>query len=79
MNNTLELKTINELRKMNFFIPSYQRGYRWSEKEVTELLNDISTFIPKQIDDNGDKKTGSSRFRGVDTRYSIINKRIITP
>jgi uncharacterized protein with ParB-like and HNH nuclease domain len=55
--NTLELKTINELRKMNFFIPSYQRGYRWSEKEVTELLNDISSFIPKQIDDGGDKKT----------------------
>ena len=44
MNNTLELKTINELRKMNFFIPSYQRGYRWSEKEVTELLNDISAW-----------------------------------
>jgi type I restriction enzyme M protein len=25
------------------------------------------------------KSEGSSRFRGVDTRYSIINKRIITP
>jgi len=56
MDNILELKTINDLRKMNFFIPSYQRGYRWSEKEVTDLLNDVSEFTPKQIDD-ADKKT----------------------
>lgn len=56
MDNILELKTINDLRKMNFFIPSYQRGYRWSEKEVTDLLNDVSEFTPKQIDDT-DKKT----------------------
>ena len=41
MDNILELKTINDLRKMNFFIPSYQRGYRWGEKEVSDLLNDI--------------------------------------
>ena len=56
MDNILELKTINDLRKMNFFIPSYQRGYRWSEKEITDLLNDVSEFTPKQIDDT-DKKT----------------------
>lgn len=56
MDNILELKTINDLRKMNFFIPSYQRGYRWGEKEVSDLLNDISEFTPKQIDDT-DKKT----------------------
>ena len=56
MDNILELKTINDLRKMNFFIPSYQRGYRWGEKEVTDLLNDVSEFTPKQIDD-ADKKT----------------------
>ena len=56
MENILKLKTINELQKMNFFIPSYQRGYRWGEKEVIDLLNDISDFTPKQIDDT-DKKT----------------------
>lgn len=56
MDNILELKTINELQIMNFLIPSYQRGFRWSEKEVTELLNDISEFTPKQIGDT-DKKT----------------------
>jgi uncharacterized protein with ParB-like and HNH nuclease domain len=56
MDNILELKTVNELQKMDFFIPSYQRGFRWSEKEVIELLNDVSEFTPKQIDDT-DKKT----------------------
>lgn len=57
MQKILELKTITELQKYNFFIPSYQRGYRWSEKEVTELLEDINDFIPRLIDQNSDDKT----------------------
>jgi uncharacterized protein with ParB-like and HNH nuclease domain len=28
----------------NFIIPDYQRGYRWGEQEVTELLDDIWDF-----------------------------------
>ena len=31
---------------MHFFIPDYQRGYRWSAKQVTELLEDIDAFEP---------------------------------
>ena len=41
-----ETKRVIELSKMNFFIPSYQRGYRWEEKEIKALLEDIDTFIP---------------------------------
>lgn len=55
--NTLELRTINQLREYEFLIPSYQRGYRWTKTEVTELLNDIDSFIPKQIDQLSDDKT----------------------
>ncbi|MFW5871615.1 MAG: DUF262 domain-containing protein [bacterium] len=33
----------------NFIIPHYQRGYRWEEQEVTELLNDLWTFC-KDLD-----------------------------
>ncbi|RKS55876.1 uncharacterized protein DUF262 [Gillisia mitskevichiae] len=33
-----------ELFEKNFVIPHYQRGYRWSEQEVKELLNDIWYF-----------------------------------
>lgn len=28
-----------------FFIPSYQRGYRWDEDQVTDLLDDFFEFI----------------------------------
>lgn len=55
MENILELKTINELNHFSFFIPSYQRGYKWTHKEVEDLLNDIDEFKPKQIDDSDDK------------------------
>jgi len=41
---SLCLKPINDLLEKHFFIPSYQRGYRWSPREVTNLLDDISAF-----------------------------------
>jgi uncharacterized protein with ParB-like and HNH nuclease domain len=55
MENILELKTINELNQYSFFIPSYQRGYKWTGKEVEDLLNDINEFKPRLIDDSDDK------------------------
>ena len=29
---------------MNFFIPDYQRGYRWEKQQAIDLLEDIYTF-----------------------------------
>jgi uncharacterized protein with ParB-like and HNH nuclease domain len=57
MENILELKTISELQEYDFYIPSYQRGYRWSSKEVIELLNDISNFTPRLVNEATDEKT----------------------
>jgi uncharacterized protein with ParB-like and HNH nuclease domain len=38
--------------KYKFFIPSYQRGYRWCKKEVEELLNDLAEFeINAKVDE----------------------------
>lgn len=54
-NNNISIRTINDLLKSNFFIPSYQRGYRWTKQQVTELLNDINEFSPKQIENSNDK------------------------
>lgn len=37
----------------NYFIPDYQRGYRWGEREVTQLLSDLCEFMnqyPNQQD-----------------------------
>jgi uncharacterized protein with ParB-like and HNH nuclease domain len=36
-----------ELLNRNYFIRSYQRGYRWAEQQVTALLNDIENFEQK--------------------------------
>jgi uncharacterized protein with ParB-like and HNH nuclease domain len=33
-----------ELMGLKFNIPDYQRGYRWEEQEVTELLDDLWSF-----------------------------------
>ena len=35
-----ETKGVLEI-KGNFFVPDYQRGYRWGENEVKQLLDDI--------------------------------------
>lgn len=43
-NNTLKLKSIFELLNEEFYIPSYQRGYRWTDKQVEALLEDIWDF-----------------------------------
>lgn len=44
----LELKSINDLLLLSFFIPAYQRGYRWSERQVIELLEDIYGFCDRK-------------------------------
>ena len=41
---------------MKFFIPSYQRGYRWTEQQVKDLLNDVNEFQPEKNKD-ADEKT----------------------
>ena len=43
--NNIELKAIKDLIGMNFFIPNYQRGYRWTRQQVKDLLEDIKEFM----------------------------------
>ena len=40
--NSIDRKTLNQLSQYSFFIPAYQRGYRWTTQEVRDLLNDIN-------------------------------------
>ena len=44
VNKEAGLKSIYELRNYKFVIESYQRGYRWDSKQVTELLEDLLEF-----------------------------------
>jgi uncharacterized protein with ParB-like and HNH nuclease domain len=47
-------KSIAEIikEKYNFFIPSYQRGYRWTDQQAKELLEDIWEFSQKEKSSN---------------------------
>jgi len=47
--NELGLKAIPDLYDKNFFIPDYQRGYRWGTRQVEQLMDDLCKFF----DDKG--------------------------
>ena len=59
-NPKLKLKSIYELlcneegKAERFFIPSYQRGYRWSSRQVIDLLKDIWEFASKRQKQEGE-------------------------
>lgn len=44
MTSTIFLKPIYELLSESFYIPAYQRGYRWTEQQVVDLLEDVMAF-----------------------------------
>lgn len=44
-NNKIGIVSVNEIQGMDFMIPNYQRGYRWEELQVRELLKDLHNFI----------------------------------
>lgn len=51
---SITLKTINELRldesgaPLRYFIAAYQRGYRWTPLQVTQLLEDVREFTQRR-------------------------------
>lgn len=44
MGNNIQVKSVNDLKGMKFFIPRYQRGYRWTVQQVNDLLDDLYDF-----------------------------------
>lgn len=40
------LRNVQSLLQENFYVPKYQRGYRWTSRQVRDLLNDIDRFTP---------------------------------
>lgn len=44
LKSNLRLVPINDLLGQHFYIPDYQRGYRWGKRQVNELLQDILEF-----------------------------------
>lgn len=74
-NNEIKLctKTVLEIFENNFFIPSYQRGYRWTEKEVERLLNDIYANKGKNycLQPVVVKKLAENKFELIDGQQRI--------
>ena len=44
----LILKPIKDFQDFHFLVKDYQRGYKWTKEEVTQLLNDIYEFEPQK-------------------------------
>lgn len=64
------IKSVSQLSKSKytFYVPAYQRGYRWSSVEVKDLLRDINAFHPKDI-------PGSSRKSWYCLQPLVVRKR----
>lgn len=72
------LKTIKDLKNFNFYIPNYQRGYRWDKIEVNALLQDILDFY--QTDRNQESfyclqpivvKKDSKKYKVIDGQQRL--------
>lgn len=81
----IELKSVSELLGMKFFIPSYQRGYRWTEQQVKDLLNDVNEFEfgkdgdfyclqPLTVKKSGDKWCVIDGQQRLTTIYLILSE-----
>ena len=46
----LDTVTVWELMNNSFYIPDYQRGYRWTDFEVTKLLEDLTEYFKDDKD-----------------------------
>ena len=74
----LEAKLVGEIEG-KFFVPSYQRGYRWGVNEVTRLLDDIYAngtknycLQPIVVKNNGDKYELIDGQQRLTTLYLIF-------
>ena len=64
------LKAINDLLGSDFLIPAYQRGYRWTEQQVIELLQDVLAF---QLSDEGRSREGFYCLQPIVVKASDSN------
>lgn len=86
MNNEIKLETklVGDITGA-FFVPSYQRGYRWGETEVVRLLDDIYAtegkrnycLQPVVVRKNGDRYElidGQQRLTTIYLIYRFMNE-----
>ena len=85
MSEKLELKSISEILDKSFYIPAYQRGYRWSSRQVIDLLEDIWEFATKRTKKEGEfyclqpivVKKCNDKYRVIDGQQRLTTLFII--
>lgn len=45
LDNIIEMVSVDDIYGFDFFIPKYQRGYRWNRQQVTDLLDDLYDYF----------------------------------
>ena len=74
------LRPVHELQGLQFFIPSYQRGYRWGKTQIEDLLSDIWEYC-QQVNQTGTQVAGKFyclqplvvRHRSEDNVWEVID------
>ena len=69
----LKIKGLEDLYGKKFFIPSFQRGYRWTEDNVNKLLEDLSNFGKNVTDKNIDYCLQPIIVEKNDDKYNLID------
>lgn len=86
-NSILILKKVKELANVNFFIPAYQRGYRWTENQVFQLLDDVWEFSRKKSNDENEfyclqpivvKNNQNEVFDVIDGQQRLTTIKVVT-
>ena len=79
MNENENIKSVSDLLGLRYFIPSYQRGYRWTEQQVEDLLNDINEskgkycLQPLVVSKMSDERKNECRLDISKIWYEIID------
>ena len=73
MNKKESTPTINEILGNTFYVPAYQRGYRWGEREVKALLDDIWEFANNGNSENDFYCLQPLMLKKRDNGYNVID------
>lgn len=57
---TFDRRTVNEALQSKYTLPTYQREYKWTEKEFRELLTDLQDAFLQNYKSNHSRKDVSS-------------------
>ena len=79
----IELISVEDLLKFQFHIPYYQRGYRWKQKQVEQLIDDINGFVHTEkqpfyfLQALAVSKTGENEYNVVDGQQRLTTLNLL--